>query len=243
MPLRSILIINPNSTRSMTDALVPLVDALRLNETSCAYFTAPSGPRSINNEDDAAESAKHCLPVLRETNAFEQHDGFLVACYSKHPLVHLLKDEPAIRASNKPVTGIFESSVATSLQLIHPREKFGIVSTGKVWEEILTDAVDSFLGCEGGKRFAGVETTGLNATELHDAPQEEVERRVKEACKRLLGKGDVGAICLGCAGMSGMDDWVRSAAIDTLGPERGGRVRIVDGVKAGVAWLDGALQL
>merc|ERR1711862_609486 len=194
MPTRSILTINPNSTRSMTDALIPLVNELAFKETTHDFFTAPSGPKSINNEDDAAESAKHCLPVLRERSDLEKHDGFLVACYSKHPLVPILKEEAAIRTSNKPVTGIFEASVATSLQLIHPTEKFGIVSTGKVWEEILTEAVEAFLGRDDSKRFAGVETTGLNATELHDAPQEEVEKRVKDATKRLLRQGDVGAV-------------------------------------------------
>jgi Asp/Glu/hydantoin racemase len=157
--------------------------------------------------------------------------------------VHILKEEETIKKSNKPVTGIFEASVAMSLQLIHPNEKFGIVSTGKVWQEILTEAVEAFLGRDGSLRFAGVETTGLNATELHDAPQEEVEGRVKDATKRLLSKGGVGAVCLGCAGMSGMDDWVRSAAIDELGEEKGKRIRIVDGVKAGVAWLEGAVRM
>jgi hypothetical protein len=39
--------------------------------------------------------------------------------------VPLLKEEPAIKGSRKPVTGIFEASVAASLQLIHPEEKFG----------------------------------------------------------------------------------------------------------------------
>lgn len=32
---RSILVINPNSTKSMTDALVPLVDELAFKEVSC----------------------------------------------------------------------------------------------------------------------------------------------------------------------------------------------------------------
>jgi Asp/Glu/hydantoin racemase len=91
-------------------------------------------------------------------------------------------------------------------------------------------------------RFAGVQTTGLNATELHDAPQEEVERRMKEATKRLLRQGDVGAICLGCAGMSGMGEWVREACIEELGDKDGGRVRVIDGVQAGVAWLEGTLR-
>jgi Asp/Glu/hydantoin racemase len=180
---------------------------------------------------------------MKENGSLERYNGFLVACYSQHPLVSILKEQDAIKISNKAVTGIFEASVATSLQLIHPAERFGIVSTGKVWEAILTDAVEAFLGRDESKRFAGVETTGLNATELHDAPQDVVERKVKEATSRLLKKGQVGAICLGCAGMSGMDDWVRVAAIEELGEEAGARVRVVDGVKAGVAWLEGAIRM
>jgi Asp/Glu/hydantoin racemase len=142
------------------------------------------------------------------------------------------------------VTGIFEASVSTSLQVIHPDEKFGIVSTGKVWEDILTQATVTFLGTgsQASERFAGVETTGLDATDLHDAPVEEVRKRMKDAVKRLLKKGEVGAICLGCAGMSGMDQMVREACIEELGEEEGERVRVVDGVMAGVAWLEGAIR-
>lgn len=240
--MRSILIINPNSTESMTDGLRPLVDALRFQHTQYDYFTAPSGPTSINSEEDAAESAKHCLPHLREQSG--RHDGFLVACYSQHPLVPALKEDPAIKDARKPVTGIFEASVATSLQLIRPDEKFGIVSTGKVWESLLTDATIAFLGSESGasSRFAGVETTGLNATDLHDAPAEEVRERMKHAVKMLLHKGRIGAICLGCAGMAGMGETVRDACVEELGEAEGKRVKIVDGVVAGVAWLEGAIR-
>ncbi|KAF2011429.1 hypothetical protein BU24DRAFT_466141 [Aaosphaeria arxii CBS 175.79] len=241
--MRSILIIQPNSTKSMTEALVPLVDSLQFQNTTYEYFTAPSGPKSINDEDDAVESVKHCLPELEKV--LDKHDGFLVACYSKHPLVPILKGKAAIKNGRKAVTGIFEASVGTSLQAIHPEEKFGIVSTGKVWEGILTEAVVGFLGTkgeEGGGRFAGVETTGLNATDLHDAPAEEVRRRMKDAVKRLLRKGSVGAICLGCAGMAGMDEMVREACVEELGEEDGRRIRIVDGVVAGVAWLEGAVR-
>jgi Asp/Glu/hydantoin racemase len=65
---------------------------------------------------------------------------------------------------------------------------------------------------------------------------------MKDAVKRLLGKGKVGAICLGCAGMAGMDEIVREACIEELGQEEGQRLRIVDGVMAGVAWLEGAVR-
>ncbi|KAF2257633.1 hypothetical protein CC78DRAFT_538382 [Lojkania enalia] len=242
MRAKSILIINPNSTSSMTDALRPLVDALHFKDTAHEFFTAPSGPKSINNEEDGAESVKHCLPTLKPM--LDRHDGFLVACYSHHPLVPILKGEPMVREGRKSVTGILEASVSTSLQIIHPEELFGIVSTGKVWEKILSEAVREFLGTgsEASKKFAGVETTGLNATDLHDAPAEEVRKRMKDAVKRLLRKGNVGAICLGCAGMSGMDKAVREACIEVLGEVDGNRVRVVDGVMAGVAWLEGAIR-
>jgi len=242
MASKSILIINPNSTSSMTSGLKPLVDSLGFKETSHFYFTAPSGPTSINNDNDVADSARHCLPALKDSDALSKHDGFLIACYSKHPLVNTLREQDDVLNSGKPVVGIFEASVTTSLQLIQPHEKFGIVSTGRVWERSLTDAVGALLGNDGSSRFAGVETTGLNATELHEVSPEEVKARMKDATKRLLRKGDIGAVCLGCAGMSGMDEWVKEAAVEELGEERGQRVRIVDGVKAGVAFLEGSVR-
>ena len=107
------------------------------------------------------------------------------------------------------------------------------MTTGKVWEKLLGEAVLWTLGGRPGtpnSTFAGVQSTGLNATELHDAPQVEVKQRVQDAAKRLTAAGDVKVVILGCAGMAGMDEWIREVVPET--------VRIVDGVKAGV----GALQ-
>ena len=131
--------------------------------------------------------------------------------------------------------GIFEASITAAMHLassIKGEEQFGIVSTGKVWEGLLTEGVESMLGATNGG-FAGVETTGLDATELHDVPQEEVRRRIKEAVGRLARRGDgsLTVVVLGCAGMAGMDEWVRE--------EVESRVRVVDGVKAGVGVLQG----
>ena len=152
--------------------------------------------------------------------------------------------------------GIFEASVLHALSLVdstyvysesHEPNRWGIVSTGKVWEESLTVGVERFLGIKRGLgvgRFAGVVTTGLNATELHDFPKEEVDRRMKEAVRRLLsptdGAGKVTTVCLGCAGMVGMGETVH-----VVGRELGykeGELRIVDGVKAGVLMLEGLLK-
>ncbi|KAK7541273.1 Asp/Glu/hydantoin racemase [Phyllosticta citribraziliensis] len=271
-PPRSILIINPNSTESMTKALEPVVKAMEYPDTLHAFFTGPpSSPPSINDLPTIAASASACLPHLRPL--LSTHSAFLVACYSPHPLVPQIKSDPLLLSSSssapKPVVGIMEASVTAALLTLAPGERFGVVSTGKAWETILGRGVREFLGTcptaegegegegqqkgEGGNatiggeteddRFAGVTTTGLHATELHTTPRDVVERRVNEAVKKLLARGRVAAICLGCAGMAGMDAWVREACVEALGEEQGGRVRIVDGVKAAVASIEGALRM
>ena len=129
------------------------------------------------------------------------------------------------------------------------------MSTGKVWEDALTKAAHEFLGTtadeKGGgsenMKFAGCETTGLNATELHDRPSDEVNARMTDATKRLVRRGQeqgagarpVQSICLGCAGMVGLDDAVRRGCIEVLGQADGRNVRVIDGVKAGVGVLFG----
>ncbi|CZT16760.1 related to hydantoin racemase (Dcg1) [Ramularia collo-cygni] len=235
---RKILVINPNTTQAMTDAVKHLISSLQYS-TTYEYFTAPSGVPSINNEDDAVVSASHCLPALEDK--LSKYNAFLVCCYSHHPLVSLLRSALNDQNLHATVTGIFEASVAISLQSINIDEKFGIVSTGSQWEGILGEAVSELLGSSSSTRYAGTETTGLNANELHSAPEAEVARRMKEATKRLLDKRAV-AICLGCAGMAGMNRTVREACVEQLGEQAGQRVKIVDGVVAGSIFLEGALR-
>ncbi|OAL19062.1 hypothetical protein AYO22_10010 [Fonsecaea multimorphosa] len=275
-PVR-ILIINPNTSQQMTSSLIPAVESLGFPSVQYTFFTSPSpgGIPSINSPADAAESARICLPHLLPL--LPHHDCFLVACYSQHPLGGV--------GVRKYVTGIFEASVLASLALMggggqadEKKEEVvevveeesepaavGIVSTGKIWEEALQTAVEEFIGCPPTTTtttkspFVGCETTGLNASELHDLPAEQVRRKMMEATTRLLRRGQtnsgsssssgsvsgsgkpsrVQAICLGCAGMVGLDTAVREACVETLGPERARDVYIVDGVKAGVGTLYG----
>lgn len=115
------------------------------------------------------------------------------------------------------------------------------MSTGSQWEGILGEAVAELLGSGASSKYAGTETTGLNADELHSTPEAEVQKRMKAAVGRLLDK-DAKAICLGCAGMAGLDSVVRDACVERLGEDEGRRIRIVDGVVSGVLYLEGALR-
>lgn len=217
----------------MTDGLRALIEKEANFHLAYEYLTAPSGPGSINNEDDGDESTKHCIPVLTK-EVLEAHDAFVVACYSNHSLVGWLQEQPIIKAGKKQVFGIFGASVLKSLRIVEENEKYGIVSTGKYWEEALTDGVKKMADKEAYNRFAGVKTTGLNAKELHDLPEEVVQAIMIEATRKLVKSGDVTAVCLGCAGMAGMDETVRKACVLELGAEKGEQVKIVDGVLAAV---------
>ncbi|GAA5859894.1 hypothetical protein JCM1840_001785 [Sporobolomyces johnsonii] len=273
-----ILIVNPNTTESMTRGLETMLEPYLASSPlrRPTFWTAPSGVPSINSLADCHTSALACLPAL--VPLLSTHSAVLVACYSVHPLVDLLQPHPSSGPpppppqEPKPILGIFEASVLACLAHIGPtsttgdgdgdgngdERAFGIVSTGKAWEPLLAAGVRDLLlpggrddrdrpGAGSWDQFAGVETTGLDATELHDAPPALVRERIKAAVKRLIRRAQargqkLGAVCLGCAGMAGMDETVREACVEELGAERGRDVEIVDGVKAGWAMLDALVR-
>lgn len=198
--------------------------------------------------------------------SFFQYDAYIVACYSPHPLLGILRSDPTIQ--DKPVIGIFEASISLALNLLpvnipngyanlpsiddpqgpgrgFTAKKFGIVTTGAAWVPVLTEGVNVYLGETSSSetslsmKFRGVESTGLSAEELHSTPVEEVKERMIAATRRLVKHGDVGVIVLGCAGMAGMGEWVREACAEELGTKAAGRMRIVDGVKAAITLADG----
>jgi len=262
-----LLIINPNTTKSMTDSVETVVDAVLskqpLLHIECTFFTSPSSTdggsiASINSPEDAEKTAEYCMPHLQ--SLIDSHDAFLVACYSEHPLVGMIQRDINSRhpqvGKQKFVTGIFEASVDASLASLSRAAKgedddvllFAIVTTGKIWEVALSSAITRL---EDGKRkeevFAGVETTGLTAVELHDLPEELVRSRLSEAASRLVSresnsKRKVRAICLGCAGMVGFESAVQEGVYRVLGNEVGKDVEIVDGIVAGVEGLLRQLQ-
>lgn len=98
---------------------------------------------------------------------------------------------------------------------------------------------------DGGGKFVGCETTGLSAVELHDLPAEEVRVKMVQATEKLARWGcqeeaykrKLAVVCLGCAGMVGLEEAVREGCVNVMGEVEGRKVSIVDGVKAGVGML------
>lgn len=179
---------------------------------------------------------------------------------------------PSSSTSSRPsraraVIGIFEASILAALLLLPPppppptpspsssfpstfeqqqQQQWGIVTTGKFWEEHLSEGVRSFLGSGNGgsSRFAGVQSTGLNASDFHSGVSPEVVRqKLGEATKRLLGGGRTTVIVMGCAGMAGLEEIIRGAAAEEVSERFAyDLLHVVDGVRAGLLQLDSMIK-
>ncbi|PIL33663.1 hypothetical protein GSI_04286 [Ganoderma sinense ZZ0214-1] len=223
----TILIVNPNSSVSMTEGLEPILADLIHPQLELRYLTGPkASPPSVNDFTTSVLSAAHTLPsvlAILNSEGAEVPDAVLVTCFSDHPLVGMLREH-----TDKPVLGIFEASVMHALALGQP---FGIVTTGKYWEGALTEGVKRIFGSgDLGGAFVGVESTGMTALELHDKPPDLVAAGISAAASRIVARS-ARTIIMGCAGMSGMEEAVREGC-------GGERVRIVDAVRSGVTMLE-----
>ena len=252
-----ILVVNPNSSTSITDRLSVSIEPPP--GVQLTWWTAPSeAPLSIDDEETSDSSTAVCLPRILElckseasTAALAAVYGILIACYSDHPLIALLRAhlvDPPIH-----VLGILEASVAHALLLPQraPLNKFGIITTGKTWEPVLEGAVKNFLGVTESERFAGVRSTGIGVLGFHGSDgsdglgepiganeADQVDAGVEKAVQELV-KDRTGVIILGCAGMSGLEMSVKRIA-SHVGSGR--TVLVVDGVRAGVHLLAGLIR-
>lgn len=220
-PMR-ILLCNPNSTKSMTDNCVRMAQETVPSDVQIIGFTAPSsGPTAIESFSDGVLSA---AAVAREIVSSDgEFDAVLVACYSDHPLIRVLREEV-----EKPVVGIMEASLFVARTL---GNRFGIIGTGDRSSVSLEDAVRQY-GLSG--YCAGVKSCGLGVLELKARPQEEVLEIMCEVAKDLVAQG-ADTLTLGCAGMTKLKPAVQRAV--------GAEVQVVDGVLAGVQHLMGILRI
>jgi allantoin racemase len=177
-----------------------------------------SGPRSIESIYDELLSSAGTLQVAIEH--MDSVDGFVIACYSDHPTVYALRE-----ITDKPVVGIAEASMLFACILGH---KFSVVTTNKEWEPLLWDAVRHYGLAE---RCASVRSTGMAVLDLETAGADVTDRLIQEAARLAIVEDGADVICLGCAGMTGLDAKL-SAAL---------QVPVVDGVVAALKLLEGAV--
>ncbi|KAF2729163.1 carbon-nitrogen hydrolase [Polyplosphaeria fusca] len=217
-----ILLCNPNATEFMTEACLEMVQPTLPPDVVVYGFTAPKpAPSAVEGNFDnimsAAAAARAIVPIAH------QYDAFLVACYSDHALIRMLREE-----LSQPVIGIMEASLIAARTL---GSRFGIIATADRSVYMQQDAVRHY----GMDAFcAGIRSCKLGVLELESKPEKEVLATMSAVGKQLVEDG-ADVLTLGCAGMSNMKAAVEKAV--------GEDVQVVDGVVAGVHHLAGLCRM
>ncbi|KZM19626.1 hydrolase [Ascochyta rabiei] len=217
-----ILLCNPNSTASMTRACVDMVlPTLSSNVVLVGCTAIEPAPSAVESTfDDVMSAAVAVQGILQHANQF---DAFLIACYSDHALIKMLREE-----LTQPVVGIMEASLFAARTL---GTRFGIICSGPRSKYTLEDTVrnSGFAGF-----CAGVRSCDLGVLGLKERPRHEVLRIMRQVSKELVGDG-ADVILLGCAGMADLKPAVEEAVGDD--------VQVIDGVVAGVHHLIGLCRM
>ena len=185
-----ILVVNPNSTSSMTESIGNAARRVARPGTRIIAAGSRTGPASIQGFHDGAI----CLPGLMEQ--VERHksvDGIVIACFDDTGL-------DAVRCMVKtPVVGIGQSACLAASMLCN---KFTVITTLSLSVPVL----EANLARYGlASRCAKVRATGIPVLEL-EAMGAATMDGIRRAIELALDLDRSDAIVLGCAGMADLAD-------------------------------------
>ncbi|MGO2126695.1 MAG: aspartate/glutamate racemase family protein [Moraxellaceae bacterium] len=209
-----ILVMNPNSTVSMTDKIV---DSARQRVSADTVLISASGtnaPASIQGHYDEAISVPGLLSRVQQAEA-EGIDGVVVACF----------DDPGINACREvfsgPVLGICEAAVKAASMI---STSFSVVTTLPRSIPIIEDLVHGY-GLS--HRCRRVRSAAIPVLALEE-PNSGAREKVRDEILRAVEEDNCEAVVLGCAGMADLTEW--------LTKETG--VPVIDGVTVAVRMVE-----
>jgi Asp/Glu/hydantoin racemase len=184
---KTILVINPNSTESMTRGIDAACDALRIpGGPAIETATLKEGPPGIETQQHVDGLIAPLVSFVRKQE--EKYDAFVIACYSD-PGLYSVRE-----VTRKPVLGIAECGILTALTLGH---KFGVIA-------ILQKSIARHLRYMGAlgvmDRFAAELPVDLPVLELSD--EKKTFGRMTQVGKALKEEHRADVVVMGCAGMA-----------------------------------------
>src|SRR5881227_790996 len=185
--MAAILVINPNSTESMTRVIDEACEPLRIpGGPAIETATLKEGPPGIETQQQVDGLIAPLLSFVRKNEP--RYDAFVIACYSD-PGLHSVRE-----VTKKPVLGIAECGILTALTLGH---RFGVIA-------ILQKSIPRHLRYVGAlgvtDRFAGELPVGIPVVELSD--EKKTFGRMVEVGKELRQQHGADVVVMGCAGMA-----------------------------------------
>lgn len=213
---RRLLIINPNTTQSVSDKLDAFAKlAIVGSDTQVRTVTAGFGAPYIDSETSYAIAAHATLEAM---NSALQHKvdkttaphSILIACFGDPGLLALRE------STDIPITGLAEAAFMEAAKF----GRFAIVTGGARWKPML-ERHAHMLGFDAA--LAGIHTVQPSGLQLAQDPQA-AHILLAQACQTALREFNAQAVILGGAGLAGMAANIQSQ-VDAP---------IVDSVLAGV---------
>jgi allantoin racemase len=212
-----ILLINANSTSSMTDPMVRAAEEVASPGTEIVGATAEDSVPFIDGfYDEALAGAAVARLVLERRGTF---DAAVIGCFGD-PGLYACRE-----LSDAPVLGIAEASFALAMSLGH---RFGIVTT---IDRGVPGSIDLLRHYGIESRCAAVEASGAEVVELEEDPVAALDG-IEQAGRRAIAAG-AEVLCLGC----GLMLETRAALEERLG------VPIVEAVPAAVTLAENLVRL
>lgn len=184
-----ILVINPNSTASMTSSIEVAAKEAASEGTNIVAVNPVNGPKSIQGPEDG----KAALPGLfelfdKQSNA---HDAVIIACFDDTGLMKLRS------RTDRPVIGIGEAAFQIAMLM---GLKFSVVTTLDVSIPVIEENLENY-GFD--KRCVKVRASGIPVLDL-EADDDAVKNTLRDEIARAFDEDDIDSVVLGCAGMAKM---------------------------------------
>lgn len=207
-----ILVVNPNTTISMTDKIATAARAVARPDTEIVAASSQDGPASIQGFLDVA----NCVSgLLKEVALHKDVDAIVIACFDDTGL-------DAVRTMvSVPVLGIGEAAYHAASMIAN---KFSVITTlSRSVPGLETNLMRYGLAQKCG-RVRATEIPVLKLEEGDPATLDKIRSEIRVA----IEQDNAEAIVLGCAGMADL--------MAELSEEFG--LPVIDGVSAGVTFAE-----
>ena len=213
-----LLLINPNTTSSMTDKMHLAAEPLLPADSHLKSLTSAYGPPSIEGYYDEVFSVPPLLELIRQHSV--DCDAVIIACFDDTGV------EAARCISQVPVIGICQAACQLASILA---SSFSIVTT---LSRSVTELERRVLNYGFERQCKRVRATDIPVLELEQCNPDTLQKLYHQ-CELALEQDGSEAIVLGCAGMVELQQDLQ---------QRYG-VPVIEGVTAAVSIMDGLARL
>lgn len=215
-----ILIINPNSTKAMTELVASEAKSVANPDTEIVAVNPENSPPAIQGAADGKLALPHLYELFDKMLATQNFNAVIIACFDDTGLWQLKKKSPI------PVIGIGEAGYHAAMLL---ERRFSVVTTLPISVPVLEENISDY-GIS--SRCARVRAANVPVLELEANPELAIQN-IEAEIKAALKEDEATAIVLGCAGMADVASEL----------EQKFNVPIIDGVKSAIGLCEALVKV